>query len=260
MTGDLKRTDPALAKALDRLTPPRLPADFADRVMNAAANRVPPQPQTMPPVRRSGRGAWTRGRTILMGAAAFGLVSAAAAATGVFGPITRETPVIGKLVASVAPSLMASPKPAKRSKVASQALHFTKPKPSVAPTEAVVAADPVATVREERAQRIVKRLEERAERRRALGLPPRPLPRKKVRQALRELPPEERQALVDRVRTLRREAKGLPPLDPATRNARRQARLERLQAMSPQERRDRRNRQRERRGLAPLPEGNTLQE
>lgn len=251
MTQDLNRNDPALAAALDRFAPPPMRAGFADRVTEAALARAPSTPQ--PPLRRSGRGRWTRTRMTLVGVATFGLVSAAAAASGVFGPITRETPVIGRIIASVAPSVIAKPKPKPVQ------LAKAKPRPaegakSVAamPKPALPSAEPPLTdVQEARAQRIADRLEQRAERRKERGLPPRPIPRWKIKQALKDIPPEERRATIKRARELRREAKGLPPVTDEQRLSKRAERQEKWQSLSVEERLEKVNARRARRGLPP---------
>ena len=100
--------DGATARALDRLSVPPLSADFADRLVAKALaeDNVAALPPVMTP-RRERRGVWTRGRRVIIGAAAFSLMSAAAAATGVFGDVAKNVPVLGPLIASVAPA----PKP-----------------------------------------------------------------------------------------------------------------------------------------------------
>jgi hypothetical protein len=235
MTQDLNRTDPALSAALDRFAPPPMRAGFVDRVTEAARARAP------------------RTRMTLVGVATFGLVSAAAAATGVFGPITRDTPVIGRIIASVAPSAIAKPKP-KPTQLAK-----VKPRPveraksaSVVPQVTIPSTEPALTdMQEARAQRIADRLEQRAERRKERGLPQRPIPRWKIKEALKDLPPEERRATIKRARELRREAKGLQPVTDEQRLAKIAKRQEKWRSLTTQERLEKVNARRARRGLPP---------
>lgn len=204
MRDELMKLDPALAAALDRLSVPPLPGDFADRVAaRAAARGTMP---SLPDFRGRGRGRWSRGRSILVGVAAFSLVSAAAAATGVFGPISRETPVIGPILASVAPAVVAKPKPVVKPKP-----RLVAPAPQLAeavvpPPPGEVAPLPSTDRVETRAALIAERLERRAERRAARGLPPKPIARRQIRKALADMTPEERKAVRERVRELRRHA------------------------------------------------------
>ncbi len=213
MSNDIRNSDPALAAALDSFAAPLLSGDFLDRLGIAAEARV--ASSNASPLRRSGRSGWARGRIALVSLAGFGLMSAAAAATGVFGPITRETPVIGSIIATVADSIKPSPKP-KRAEV----------KLAAKPAGAKIAAPRVITEtadgvrveskdvppelamieqREAMAQRIAQKLDERAKRRRMLGLPPIPVPHWLVEERLAFLPPGERRAVMLRARELRQE-------------------------------------------------------
>ena len=208
--------DPITTRALDAFTVPPLADGFAERMMAriAASPALPELPPLASP-RRDARGGWRRSGIILASVAAFSLVSAAAAATGIFGTNIRATvraaPVLGTIIASVAPE---RPKPI--------AVHKVKPVRVVAPvaTTAPIIAPPViapvetilpppADLRSERiAQRIANRLERRADRRAEMGLPPRPLPRGTMAQKLRQLPPEERAAIRQRVHEIRAERRG----------------------------------------------------
>jgi hypothetical protein len=204
--------DPLSARALDRFTVPALPADFADRLVTRAlaTSALPPLPSPAP--RRNARSGWRRSGVILAGVAGLGLMSAAAAATGVFGDAVRvsvrSAPVIRTIIASVTPErpkVVAKPKPA------------TLAKPVVAPAtvEAAVVAETLPVMiapavsprrelrREVIAQRIAERIERRTERRAELGLPPRPIRPLAVAPRLRDLPPQDRAVIIDRVRELR---------------------------------------------------------
>jgi hypothetical protein len=190
---------------------PALPADFADRLVTRAlaTSTLPPLPSQTP--RRNARSGWRRSGVILAGVAGLGLMSAAAAATGVFGDAVRvsvrSAPVIRTIIASVTPErpkVVAKPKPVKLAKPVT-------PPPVEAATPPVMIAPSVSPRRELRreiiAQRIAERIERRTERRAELGLPPRPIRPLAVAPRLRELPPQERAVIIDRVRELRAAAK-----------------------------------------------------
>ncbi len=201
------RIDPATARALDAFTVPALPADFADRLV-ARATATPALPALLPLAapRRAGRSLWRRGGLILSGVAAFGLISAAAAATGVFGDRVRQTirsaPVVGTIIASVAPETGKAAHMVKPAKAAATKQAVVAPAPPA--TEPVLAPMPVRDIqREIIAERIANRIERRTERREALGLPPRPIRPVAVAPRLRALPPEQRAAIVERVREIR---------------------------------------------------------
>ena len=208
------RLDPALRDALDRFTVPPLSQGFADRVVAAAthpANALP----VAAPTRRDRRGGWVRGHRVIVGAFAFGLMSAAAAATAIFGDVARTMPLIGPLIASIAPE-----KPAIR---ANKVKTVKPPVVREAQTEQAELADPPSleapplVVQERRelrrefvAQKIAFRLEHRAEVRAELGLPPRPVRPARILTVLRRLPPVERAAIVERVREIRQEQRAAP--------------------------------------------------
>lgn len=202
------RFDPVLRDALDRFTVPPLSAGFIDRVVAVAMGPAKPLPLAVAP-RRDRRGSWVRGHRVIIGVVAFGLMSAAAAATAIFPDMARTIPVIGTLIAHVTP-----------------ARHDTKPKKAIAKKPAIVKPNspeapalvdalPLATPtvvplrreirREFVAQRIADRLEQRAERRAELGLPPRPPRPARILPVLRRLPPQDRAAVVERVREIRQE-------------------------------------------------------
>jgi hypothetical protein len=203
--------DPHTAKALDRFTVPALSADFADRIIARAKSNSALPPLHAAPPRRSARFGWRRSGIILASVAGLGLMSAAAAATGVFGDAVRvsvrSAPVIRTIIASVAPEVpkvVAKPKPVKVAKPVTPppvaAVVVTEPAPLLVPPD----VSPRREVRREIiAQRIAERIERRNERRAELGLPPRQIRPGAVAPRLRELPPQERAVIIDRVRELR---------------------------------------------------------
>ena len=219
------RLDAALRDALDRFTVPPLSQGFADRVVAAATHPEAPLPVAVP-TRRDRRGGWVRGHRVIVGALAFGLMSAAAAATAIFGDVARTMPVIGPLIASIAPE--------KTKQAIKKVVAVKSPIVSEDQTQKAAPGDPPSVeaprlVLQERqelrrefvAQKISSRLERRAEVREELGLPPRPVRPARMLPVLRRLPPAERAAIVERVREIRQEhgaAPGAPlerePLNP----------------------------------------------
>ncbi|MCB2072157.1 MAG: hypothetical protein H6917_17115 [Novosphingobium sp.] len=95
MTG-VPPLDAEMARLLDRLEPPPLRVDFADRVIAAAAAEPVPE---LPRLRRSG---WRR--RVVLGVAIGGLLGAAAAAAVVPADMLRKLPVIGAVVDWVSPA------------------------------------------------------------------------------------------------------------------------------------------------------------
>ena len=160
-----------LDDALDRYTVPKLGSDFADRVVAKAVAIVPL------PAARDRRGSWKRGRTILFGIGAFSLMSAAAAATGVFGDVAKDVPVIGKLIASVAPAKPKTIVVAAKHKAKLVELETMSVPKTVTVVETVPPAshDDISNVQDRRAVRMA-RVDEHIARRQARraenGLPP----------------------------------------------------------------------------------------
>ena len=97
---------PEMRRALDSFAPPPLPADFAERVAEKARQReaAPDLPRLRRPAPRWRRAGWIAG-----GLASLSLVSAAAAATGVFGE-----PLHVPVLSQIAQSLDIVPAPAER--------------------------------------------------------------------------------------------------------------------------------------------------
>ena len=200
------------ARALDRYNVPPLSVAFANRLVAKALvwDTLEALPLITEP-RRDRRGVWARGRRVVLGVAAFSLMSAGAAATGVFGDVAKNLPVIGPLIAIVAPA----PKP--------KAIVAPKPKPAPAAPKLVpppvVAEEPLIEVaqptpgeilpprvrRQIQREIIAQRVVDQIERNEALGIKPTPEERAKFAERLAQLPPGQRLALIKRVRDIRRE-------------------------------------------------------
>lgn len=205
------KLDAALRDMLDQFTVPPLSAGFADRIVAAAtrSDRALPMAASS---RRDRRGRWVRGHRVIVGVMAFGLMSAAAAATAIFGDVARTIPVIGPIIASVSPA-----KPTQPVRKAA----IVKPRPVEAPvpgfdeTPSIVEPLPPTTPerrefrreirRELIAERIATELARRDEQREALGLPPKPPRPAQIIPVLRRIPPVDRAAVIERVREIRRE-------------------------------------------------------
>jgi hypothetical protein len=85
-----------LKLALDRFDVPPSSADLADRIM--AATTVQIHAVSVAP-RRDRRGVWRRGRQVLLGTLAVGLLSAGAVASGLLGKVGIEVPVLTAMLA-----------------------------------------------------------------------------------------------------------------------------------------------------------------
>lgn len=105
-----------ISAALDRLTVPALPTGFGDRLLaRIAAGDLPeearptglPLPELRRPVRAAG---WRRSGRIVMVTAAFGLATATAAASGVFGDAVY-IPVVSQVLAKAKIIEMPAKKP-----------------------------------------------------------------------------------------------------------------------------------------------------
>jgi hypothetical protein len=214
------RNDPQMKAALDRFTVPALPEGLADRIV-AAAIAEPAPTQAVPPRRRDPRGGWRRPSRILAGALAFGLVSAAAAATGYLGirvqTVVRAAPVIGPMIAQVVPTRSKPAPKAKPKPAPVQAKEATIPDAPEIAVPDIRPVMPFSVRREVRreiiAERIATGLERRAERRAELGLPTRPPRMREVAPVLRRIPPTDRRAVIQRVREIRQERAGIAPED-----------------------------------------------
>jgi hypothetical protein len=202
-------TDDLLNAALDRYTVPPLSGGFADRVMERAMGK--PAPIMTSASRGDRRGRWARGRTILIGLGAFGLMSAAAATTGIFGDIAKNVPVLGPLIARVAPTKSElEPKPVVVVHAAPLAKPVPRPPKPIERLSKLVDVPPIEVApvplrahellrdarRERIANRIAEKLDQRRERRRVLGLPQKPIRPMMVARRLQMLPPVERRATI----------------------------------------------------------------
>lgn len=100
-------SDP-LQQALDRFDVPPLSPGRAQQIVAAVIQNVD-QPLANAPPRRlfDRRGAWRRGRHVVIGSLAVGLLSATAVASGLLGRVGIEVPVLS---AMLAPTPMTSPK------------------------------------------------------------------------------------------------------------------------------------------------------
>jgi len=86
----------ALNLALDRFDVPSPSAGLSDRIMAATKTPVGSPPA---PLRRDRRGMWRRGRQVLLGTMAVGLLSAGAVASGLLGKVGIEVPVLTAMLA-----------------------------------------------------------------------------------------------------------------------------------------------------------------
>lgn len=191
--------DRQIDAVLDRFTVPPLPAGFADRIVAAAEHRTASLPDRRPP--RDKIGGWRRRGAVLGGSAALGLLSAAAAAAGLFGEparrAVREVPVVGTIIARVVPE---SAQPIRASASAPQPQIFAE-----RTTQAASSPDAQPGGSEEIVRRIVERIEEQRKQRAELGQSRRPVPPQVVAQAIRHLPPDQRETVVQRLREIRDE-------------------------------------------------------
>lgn len=259
-----------LARVLDSYAAPELPAGFADRVLAAAEARRTEPLAPLPPLRRPVRGrGWRIGQRIAIGAASFGVLATAAAATGLLEQLAIPVPSAQTVWASLSGTAQASDRP--EPAIAAAA-------PAAAPTPAPVAIEgPIDTPeeltetfrrvdqvragrREERRAMIDQRIKSELERRRAAGLPV-PSPEEEARLRARiEQAVTTREQRADAAAAVRREAMqrkvangealtredltGRKPVSPETRERvqglRRLTPAERAEAlreMSPEERR-----------------------
>lgn len=222
---------PEMRRALDSFAPPPLPADFAARVSeNAAQRQAAPD---LPRLRRP-RSRWRRAGWIAGGVASLSLVSAAAAATGVFGE-----PVHVPVLSQIAQSLEIVPTPAEG---VAEAVAAAEPQ-APATTERASARERLDAVLDDPGFRALPPRERRAELRQAARelidsgeATPREVVaalRETARERVAKLPPEQQerieQAVAERRETrqeIRREVIAAPPEE--RREVRRQLVRERL--------------------------------
>ena len=179
----------ALNLALDRFNAPPATEGLVDRIMTAAATQAS-TPFTMP--RRDRRGMWRRGRQVVLGTVADGLLSAGAVASGLLGSVGINVPVL---------TAMLAPKPKPVIKVA-----HPLPKPSV--TRSVLVTPPPLVIDPGPAGLLPRPLlpaermalrEERRERRQAFAVEhpvAAAMIRERVREQLQRRALERRQALM----------------------------------------------------------------
>ncbi len=189
-----------LADALDRFDVPPLSAGLADRIV--AATTTPASAPFAAP-RRDRRGMWRRGRQVVLGTLAVGLLSAGAVASGFLSSVGIEVPVLTAMLAPK-PKPVAKPvRPVPRPPVVQQAIE-TPPEPIADPS--AVGMRPLATVAERMALR-----QERRERRQAFAAE-HPVAAAVIRERVRDQ--LQRRALA------RRQALAGPGFDPALPGAR----------------------------------------
>lgn len=207
-----------LPALLDRFDVPRLSDGLADRIVRAAGS---PTFDTRAPVHRDRRGLWRRGRHALIGSAVFGMLSAAAVASGLLGRVGIEVPVLSAMLAPKEPAVPNAPVRvavrAKPPKVAPEPTQVVAPVPEVQAMPTLAERARLRTERRERARafaeahpriaalvatRVRQELWRReAMRRDALGLPS----ADPLAEGFRPLTPEERWMLrAERRRDLRR--------------------------------------------------------
>ncbi len=214
--------DKNTAAALDLYALPALSADFADRVIEKANTATA---LVKPPV-RDRRRRWSRLRTLSIGIGAFGVMSAAAAATGAFGDIARDVPVIGPLIESIAP---AKPKPVR--------LAARKPSPAAKPIEpaTIAAAEPSVAVPIATQNDEILREERHARREARLGARVEKMQARRAEAGLPTLSPERavrRARIAERQARLRKEWNALSSEDRTAMQARVNERMQRNQAQA----------------------------
>lgn len=187
MTSDPITPGSPLARSLDDFPVPPLNAGFADKVVAAAERRPAPLPQ----LRNTGGGRrWRFGRRIVIGAACFGALATAAAATGVLERFDLAVPSPEKVWASLtttsaSPPVATAPAASKPARSATAAIAPVKiDGPIDTPEELGEAFRRIDEVRqgriEARRELAGQRIDRAIERRRAAGLPV-PTPEQEVR-------------------------------------------------------------------------------
>lgn len=245
-----------VARLLDRYGAPDLPADFADRVMAAAAARPAPLPELRRPARVVSR-SWRMGRRLAICIASFGALATAAAATGLLQQIALPLPSARTVWASITGTAAAESPP----RVTAAPLPATEPTPPPVviegpidtPEELAEAFRRVEQVRagrrEERRAMVDQRIANEIERRRAAGLRV-PTPeeeaafRARIEQELARREDRADQQIAARREAMQRKVEsgeavtredltGRPPNGPALRE-----KLRELREMTPAERRE----------------------
>jgi hypothetical protein len=251
----------AARAALDRFDTPPLSAGFADRIVAAAVASgaaMPPLGSRAAP-RRDRRGVWRRVGQGAIGVAAFGMMSAAAVASGLLGAVGIEVPVLSAMLAPapVKPKPMPQNKPvvrlAKKPSAPPAIVEAPAPAPAIDPALPPWKQAMMARREENRARRnafidahpgMREAIAAGPEARRAY-LAEHPDVKAAVRARFAEARARRESMRAARIQR-QRERTGdvaarpvLAPLDPAMRAAmaeRRQARLEQFRALDPEAR------------------------
>ncbi len=190
--------DPQFDAALDRFTVPLPSADLAARIMAAAAqDRVSPALLPASLRRRDRRGPWRA----LIGVAAFGLMSATAAAAGLFGQMPIRIPVLTALVESAVGVPAEKPVALPKKRANKQAPNKSPPSVvvpeiKVPPLPERAASGPTPEERRiDRAKEVADRMERRVlakeQRRAARGLPPQTEAQRQLIETLRNAKSDE---------------------------------------------------------------------
>ena len=251
-----------LARMLDDYPVPPLSAGFADRVLAAAQTRAAP----LPAKRSARRGwGWRMGRGLAIGAAGFGVLASAAAATGLLDRYNLPVPSAAQVWASVTGSAVQAPAPAKAAPpkpAPALAITYTPPAPVViegpvdTPEELAEAFRRIDAVRQGRSETRKAMTDQKIDaaiaRRRAEGRPvPTPEEEARLRQRIADAQAQRDQRAAERV-ALRREEMArkvengealtrediLRPLREDQRAMERQDRIRRLRQMTPAQRRE----------------------
>lgn len=205
--------DRDLTRALDAYGVPPLAADFADRV-TAMALAGQSLPAAAPP-RRTGRARWMAPRRVAFGLVAGALMSATAAAAGVFGDLGVTIPALREVAERISLVAPAEPvaAPPRRAAVPVSVDDGAAATPAAAPVGPALTPEQLearfratderrAARREAVTERIETGIDRRIARREAAGLP---VPTPEQRDAVRTLI-EQRVAERDAVVGVRREA------------------------------------------------------
>lgn len=250
-----------LARTLDNYPAPPLSNGFSDRVLAVATARGAPLPE----LRRKGGGrGWRLGRRLAIGAACFGALATAAAATGVLDRFDISVPsadkvwarLTGKEVSTTSANALPLSEPSDRAAITTAPAPVVIDGPIDTPEELGEAFRRIDEVRqrriEGRREQTGQRIDRAIERRREVGLPvPTPEQAARLRQridaaeALRQQRTDQR--IAERRTELERMVESGAALTPEDikgfqRNdriiAERRARLKELRQMTPQQRRD----------------------
>ena len=179
----------ALNLALDRFDAPSPSSGLVDRIMVTAAT-----PASIPfaAPRRDRRGMWRRGRQIVLGTVAVGLLSAGAVASGLLGSVGINVPVLTAMLAPKPKPVIRPVHPAPKSLVKRSVL-ITPPQLTIDPGPAGLLPRPLLP-----AERMALR-EEQRERRQAFAAEhpvAAAMIRERVREQLQRRALERRQALM----------------------------------------------------------------